>query len=112
MPKKLIIIGIVLILISIGLSGCLETPETDTDGDGYNDKNLLTQALSWLFNIRSYSFSRGLVFPLKPKSSGECESCGLVFANSEIDVNLVVDNIYIIRKLVNPLNPLFKDHWI
>jgi len=39
---------------------------TDTDAD-----NCLTQSLVWLFNVKSYTCSQGLVVPLKPKSTGE-----------------------------------------
>ena len=34
-------------------------------------ENVLTQSLLWLFNVRSFSCSRGLVLPLKPKSLGD-----------------------------------------
>ena len=39
--------------------------------DGSNEEFLLTQSLLWLFGIRSYSYSSGLIFPLKyPYSIG------------------------------------------
>ena len=43
MPKRLIVIGIIIILISIGFGGCInsnkkETNTEDLDNDGYNDE--------------------------------------------------------------------------
>jgi len=37
MKKELTIIGISIMLLVLGLSGCTETEAKDTDGDGYND---------------------------------------------------------------------------
>jgi len=76
------------------------------------DKNLLTQSLSWLFNIRSYSCSRGLVFPLKPKSTGEWIANGLIIVKKEIGMDFLLSNIDLVNRFMNPLDPLFKDHWI
>ena len=76
------------------------------------DKNLLTQSLSWLFNIRSYSCSRGLVFPLKPKSTGEWIANGLIIVNKDISMGFLLSNIDLVNRYMNPLDPLFKDHWI
>ena len=39
---------------------------TDTTAD-----NVLTQSLVWLFNVRSFSCSRGLILPLHPKGIGD-----------------------------------------
>jgi hypothetical protein len=77
-----------------------------------NEKNLLTQSISWIFNIRSYSCSRGLVFPLKPKSSGEWIANSIIVVNKTLDLDFIEKNIDIIYCYSNPLNPLFKDHWI
>ena len=77
-----------------------------------NDKNLLTQSLSWIFNIRSYSCSRGLVFPLKNKSSGEWVANGLIIVNKKVSMDFLLSNIDIVNRYMNPLDPLFKDHWI
>jgi hypothetical protein len=77
-----------------------------------SDKNLLSQSLSWIFNIRSYSCSRGLVFPLKPKSSGEWRANSLIIVNKTFDLDFIEKNIDIINYFSDPLNPLFKDHWI
>ncbi|MCK4415836.1 MAG: hypothetical protein KAU84_01665, partial [Thermoplasmatales archaeon] len=41
MDKHLLVIGVAVLIICVGLSGCNEqevTEEIDTDGDGYNDK--------------------------------------------------------------------------
>lgn len=41
MDKHLLVIGVAVLIICVGLSGCNEqevTKEIDTDGDGYNDK--------------------------------------------------------------------------
>jgi hypothetical protein len=76
------------------------------------DKNILTQSLSWIFNIRSYSCSLGLVLPLKPKSSGLWKANGLIIVNKDLDLNFIKSNIDIINCFMNPLNPIFKDHWI
>jgi len=77
-----------------------------------NEKNLLTQSLSWIFNIRSYSCSRGLVLPLKPKSSGEWIANSIIIVNKTLDLDFIEKNIDIINCYSDPLNPLFKNHWI
>jgi len=76
------------------------------------DKNLLTQSISWLFNIRSYSCSRGLVFPLKPKSTGEWIANGLIIVNKKVSMDFLLSNIDLVNRYMNPLDPLFKNHWI
>jgi hypothetical protein len=45
-----------------------------------NDENCLSQSLVWLFNIRSFSTSRGLITPIKAKNSGEWKPiCLIIF---------------------------------
>ncbi|MCJ7571921.1 MAG: hypothetical protein MUO82_08610 [Candidatus Thermoplasmatota archaeon] len=46
-----------------------------------NDENLLTQSLVWLFNIRSFSTTRGLITPIKPKSLGKWKPICLIIGN-------------------------------
>lgn len=77
-----------------------------------NKDNILSQSLCWLFNIRSFSNSRGLIIPLKPLSSGEWTSTHLIII--DFDIEKIDSMIYtkIIDIISNPLNPLLKDHWI
>ena len=75
-----------------------------------NDKNLLTQSLSWLFNIRSFSCSRGLVIPLKPKSSGEWRADGLIIVDKGFDIDFLCSNIDLVYRFMNPLDLILK--WI
>jgi hypothetical protein len=64
-----------------------------------NEKNQLTQAICWLFNIRSYQCSRGLITPLKPdKKSSEWFSEYLLIVNDEIPINYIYTNL---DKIVN-----------
>lgn len=68
-----------------------------------NEKNELTQSLCWLFNVRSYQCSRGLIIPLKPK---KCDSGFyseyLIFVNDDIPLMYLYDNIELIHKLSYP----------
>ena len=75
-----------------------------------SEKNLLTQSLLWLFNIRSYSSSKGLLFPIKPKSQDNCEPLCLIIGYENItlfDLEEII-NIHV----TSPLDPILKDHWI
>jgi hypothetical protein len=68
-----------------------------------NDKNELTQSLCWLFNIRSYQCSRGLIIPLKPKKpDSEYYSEYLIFVNDSIPLMYLYDNIDRIHELSYP----------
>jgi len=40
-------------------------------------ENVLCQSLVWLFNKHSFDRSNGLIYPLNPKSTGDCYSNGL-----------------------------------
>jgi hypothetical protein len=60
----------------------------------------------------SFSCSRGLIIPLKPKSSGDWVANGLIIVNNDLDLKFIGLNIDIIVSFMNPLDPLFKDHWI
>ena len=70
------------------------------------ENNLLTQSLSWLFNIRSYSCSRGLVFPLKPKSTGEWIANGLIIVNKEVSMAFLLSNIDLVNRYIFYFAPL------
>jgi len=48
-------------------------------------ENLLTQSLTWLFNIRSFSTSRGLIAPINPIGLGEWRPLFLI----KCDVTLI-----------------------
>jgi hypothetical protein len=68
-----------------------------------NSKNELTQSLCWLFNIRSYQCSRGLIIPLKHrKSDSGFYSEYLIFVDDNIPLNYLYDNIEMIHKLSYP----------
>lgn len=59
-----------------------------------NEDNNLTQALCWLFNIRSYQCSRGLIYPIKIKIKDfGFESKYLIIVNDEIPLSKVYDEI-------------------
>ena len=65
-----------------------------------NENNELTQAFCWLFNIRSYQCSRGLITPLKKsKNDSGFLSKYLVIVDDEIPVDFLKDNIGLIEKL-------------
>jgi len=67
---------------------------------------------SILYSLESYSCSRGLVFPLKPKSTGEWVANGLIIVNKKVSMDFLLSNIDLVSRYMNPLDPLFKDHWI
>jgi hypothetical protein len=59
-----------------------------------NESNKLTQALCWLFNIRSYQCSRGLIYPIKTKikDSGFLSKY-LIIVNDEIPTTYLYKNL-------------------
>jgi hypothetical protein len=62
---------------------------TDTD-----ENNVLTQSLCWLFNIRSYQCSRGLIIPLKPKKDNfNWFSKYLIIVDDDIPIKFINSNI-------------------
>lgn len=78
-----------------------------------NEKNELTQALCWLFNIRSYQCSRGLIIPLKPKKNDSgFYSEYLIIVDDSIPLTYLHDNIDLIHMLSYPsrfyLDGIFK----
>lgn len=55
-----------------------------------NEKNRLTQSIVWFFHIRSFSTSRGLIYPINPIGNGDWNLVCLVIGNrffelSEVD---------------------------
>jgi hypothetical protein len=59
-----------------------------------NEDNNLTQALCWLFNIRSYQCSRGLTYPIKTKiKDSGFESKYLIVVNDKVPMSEVYDKI-------------------
>lgn len=75
-----------------------------------NTENRLAQSLAWLFNIRSFSTNRGLIYPINPKSKGNWKPMFLIISDKDFDV---IKNTFIGDLLNdNPLNPKYKDHWI
>jgi hypothetical protein len=68
-----------------------------------NKKNVLTQSLCWLFNIRSYQCSRKLITPLKKgKSDSGFSSKYLVIVNDEIPISFLLNNMDFVNNLSNP----------
>lgn len=52
-----------------------------------DEKNLLTQSLSWLFGSRSFQPSRNLMYPLSTPSSGMYEALFLLSADSTVSIS-------------------------
>ena len=73
--------------------------KTYTDTNEYNQ---LTQSLCWLFNIRSYQCSRGLITPLKPKSDSGYSSEYLVIVDDSIPLSFLYQNIDFVTRLNDP----------
>ena len=67
-----------------------------------NEKNLLAQSLSWLFNIRSFSCSRRLIIPLKPKSSSVWTAEWLLIVENEVEISFLLEYINLITRMANP----------
>jgi len=74
-----------------------------------NEKNELTQAFCWLFNIRSYQCSRGLISPLKSKSVSDFIAKYLIIVNDNVSLDLLYKNIDLIPKISNPFNRFFEN---
>lgn len=75
-----------------------------------DNENVLTQSLTWLFNIRSFSTNRGLIIPLNPNKESDWRPVCLFICKKNIDMlslQKFVDNLD-----NSPLNPVMKDHWI
>jgi hypothetical protein len=62
-----------------------------------NEKNLLTQSLSWLFNLRSYSCSRDLIAPLHPIGAGDWVADYVAICSPQTspldDFNLIINRV-------------------
>lgn len=67
------------------------------------DKNLLTQSLSWLFNIRSFNCSRGLLKNLKPSSSGDWYANCLCIVDNDVEYSMLLEYVNLIIKMKNSI---------
>lgn len=67
---------------------------TKTDTDRFNIRN---QAIQWFFNVRSFSYSKGLVFPLNYSVN-----------NSEFLCNVYCDSKYILNWFEDNLESIFS----
>jgi len=54
--------------------------------------------------------SRGLILPLKQKSSGNWVANGLLIVNKNIDLKFIELNIDTIARFMNPYDSVFKNH--
>ena len=79
---------------------------TDTDKD-----NQLTQSLCWIFNIRSYQCSRGLINPIKNNNSTTYTAKYLIIVNDKIPIGLLTKNIELLSKIINQVNPYKSDYY-
>lgn len=70
-----------------------------------NNENRLTQSLCWLFNIRSYQCSRGLITPLKPSCKSLYVSKYLIVVNDSKYSTFIPLNAKLIPDMVNSFNP-------
>ena len=69
--------------------------------DRRNHKNNLTQSLLWLFHVRSYSTSHGLVKPINDVTEGEMELLGLMRINGTPLITIRTNLEPIIKHLVS-----------
>jgi len=69
-----------------------------------NNDNRLTQSLCWLFNIRSYQCSRGLITPLKPKSDSSYTSKYLIIVDDNRYSAFLYGNVSLIPDMINSFN--------
>jgi len=69
-----------------------------------NENNLLTQALCWLFSIRSFSTSRGLIYPLHKKGKGLWEIELLVIVKKPVpfDVSKIINDLIFSKQNPEP----------
>jgi hypothetical protein len=70
-----------------------------------NNENCLTQSLCWLFNIRSYQCSRGLITPLKPNGESLYASKYLIIVNDNRYSFFLYDNLDLIPDMMNTFYP-------
>jgi hypothetical protein len=69
-----------------------------------NDENRLTQSLCWLFNVRSYQCSRGLITPLKQSHETLFNSEYLIIVDDRHYSPFVTANPDLIPEMMNPFN--------
>ena len=60
--------------------------------------NVLTQSLVWLFNVKSFSSSQGLIIPLHPKGTGDWTADYIAVCSPQ---NTIFDDIALIEDRVN-----------
>ena len=77
--------------------------------DMRNNENNLTQSLLWLFHIRSYSTSRGLVKPLNDITRGDIELLGIMRANGTPLLVIQTNLPEIIKELMKREIELMED---
>lgn len=54
-------------------------------------ENVLTQSLCWLFHIRSFSTSRGLIIPINPVGLGDWKPICLIIGNEFFELSEITD---------------------
>jgi hypothetical protein len=76
-----------------------------------NEENRLTQSLCWLFNIRSYQCSRGLITPLKPTIKSLYNSEYLIVVKDKFYSLFLSENLDLFSKMVNSFNPYQSEYY-
>lgn len=82
MDKHLLVIGVAVLIICVGLSGCNEqevTKEIDTDGDGYNDKadEFPYNSSEWIDSDNDGYGDNSDAFPLNPSEWKDTDGDGV-----------------------------------
>lgn len=82
MDKHLLVIGVAVLIICVGLSGCNEqevTKEIDTDGDGYNDKvdEFPYNSSEWIDSDNDGYGDNSDAFPLDPSEWKDTDGDGV-----------------------------------
>lgn len=82
MDKHLLVIGVAVLIICVGLSGCNEqevTKEIDTDGDGYNDKvdKFPNNSSEWIDSDNDGYGDNSDAFPLNPSEWKDTDGDGV-----------------------------------
>ena len=73
-----------------------------------NKENLLTQSLCWLFHIRSFSTTNGLIIPINPIGTGKWKPICLIIGNEFFELSDIRD----LFDVDNPLSYIYKNHYI
>lgn len=82
MDKHLLVIGVAVLIICVGLSGCNEqevTNEIDTDGDGYNDEvdEFPYDSSEWIDSDNDGYGDNSDAFPLNPSEWNDTDGDGV-----------------------------------